>query len=377
MSRKLIFAALLVLLLAAAPVFAQENSDQILFLGFIPNIQFAPVYVGMEKGYFAEGGINLSVEYGDETTGVQLIGAGERTFGLISGEQVLLARAQSVPVVYVYQWYQQFPVGIVTPVDSGIETPADLAGRRVGIPGRFGASYSGLTAFLAANGLTEADIQLEEIGFNAAEVVCSGAVEASVVYISNEPLQIQQQCTDVRVFEVSPVAALVSNGMVTNEQTVSDNPALVEAIVSGFHRALADTINNPAQAYLLSTNTPAGGDQPHVPNLPLPDDFRVAMEAESAAQFEFLATNPDRAAVAESREALYTRLSEQFDQETLKQFRVLLNSVALWDGDVLGQTDPAAWQVTQDTLMSMGFLSSEVTLEDAYTNDFVVALSAE
>ena len=53
-----------------------------LTLGYIPNIQFAPIYVAVEKGYFLDAGFDVSIEYGNESDAVALIGAGEQLFAL-------------------------------------------------------------------------------------------------------------------------------------------------------------------------------------------------------------------------------------------------------------------------------------------------------
>ena len=116
--------------------------------------------------------------------------------------------------------------------DSGITSPADLKGKQIGIPGLFGASYTGVIALLAANDLTEQDVQLQSIGFNAPQVICVGGVQAAVVYVNNEPLQIQDRIdkndcgsvTGITVFPVSDAADMVSNGIVTNEETIASDP---------------------------------------------------------------------------------------------------------------------------------------------------------
>jgi NitT/TauT family transport system substrate-binding protein len=373
MVRLLRFALLIGLLLVVPAAGAQDMTDIAFFIPFVPNIQFAPVYVGLDKGYFADNGVNLTTEYGDEPVGVDLIAANQRQFGFISGEQVVTARAQDRPVVMVYEWFQQFPVGVVAPVESNINSVADLAGRTVGIPGRFGASYSGFLALLAANDMTEADVELQEIGFNAPEIVCLGAVEAAVVYINNEPLQIRERAaqtdcgdvTDVVVLPVSAAADVVSNGIVTNEETIANQPELVWAITTAFDMALRDSINNPAETYLISES--------YIENLPLSDDLRAALETESADQATFMAENPDadRETLAAYREDLRARLHEQFAGADLLQFDVLLLTIELWDADTLGYSDLEAWDVTQATLQLMGFIDEPIDLEAAFTNAFL------
>jgi NitT/TauT family transport system substrate-binding protein len=369
---------LFALLLLALPVFAraQDISAQTFFMTFVPNIQFAPVYVAIEKGYFADAGIDLTIEHGEEPLGLDLIASGERQFGLISGEQVIAARAQDRPVVYVYEWFQQFPIAVVTPVESGIETVADLRGQRVGLPGRFGATYFGLTALLTANGMTEADVDLQEIGFNAPEVVCIGGVPAATVYANNEPLQIADRAaagdcgdvTDVITFPVADYADLVSNGIVTNEATIAEQPELVAALVGAFDRGLRDVIANPAEAYLISLN--------YVENLPLSDELSATLGELSQQADENAELNRDELAAA--RTTLLEGLQADFEGNELIQLRVLLASIDLWDADVLGQTDAESWTLTQDTLLQMGFVDAPLDdLAAAYTNDFLLEMAGE
>jgi NitT/TauT family transport system substrate-binding protein len=363
---------------ATSQIAAQEDEldDARFFLTFIPNVQFAPVYVMIANGHAADAGINFIIEHGDENVGVDLVASNAIPFGIVSGEQVIMARAGQRPVVYVYEWFQQFPVGIVVPDTTAAETVSDLRGIKVGIPGRFGASYSGLTALLAANDMTEDDIQLEAIGFAAPDVVCVGGVDASVIYVNNEPLQLAQRAangdcgdiTSVSVIKVSDYADMVSNGLVTGEELIENNPELVRTVVVAFDRGVRDVINNPAQAYLISLD--------YVDNLPISGEFREALENASTAQIDFLATNPSREAVAESRIVLLNDLSAHFDNETLIQFLVLMSTIELWDAESLGYTESQSWELTLSILDTMGMLPGEVDLQGAYTNEFL-PLAAE
>lgn len=326
MNKRTIFTLIIITLLAAAcaPVAGQPSATpepvQVrLPVGYIPNIQFAPLYVAIEKGYFRAEGIDLKVDYSMESDNVALVGANQLQFAMVSGEQVLLGRAKDLPVVYVMAWYQQFPVGIASPKSENILKPADLKGKRIGIPGLYGASYIGARALLAAGGLTEQDVTLDAIGFNQVEGITSGREQAAVVYVANEPVQLEALGYQLNVIKTSDYLQLVSNGLLTNETTLKNNPDLVRAMVRATLKGIADTIANPGEAYEISKK--------YVENL---------AQADAAVQQKVLAT-----------------------------------SIDLWKTDRPGYTDPQAWENMQKVLLDMGLLTTPLDLGKAFSNDYL------
>jgi len=360
-------------MLAGLSTAQQDVRDVRFLLTFVPNIQFAPFYVAEAAGYFEEAGQRITFEYLNEPDVIDLVAAGQADFGVVSGEQVILAASQQRSILYVYEWFQEYPVGIVVAEDSGVESIEDLQGMRVGLPGRFGASYSGLTALLLSAGLTERDIDLQEIGFSAPDVFClGGAIDAATIYINNEPIQIQTRideevCGDVtgiKVFPVSQAADLVSNGIITGQSLATNDPELVAAAVDAFDAGLRLTINNPARAYLLSAT--------YVDNLPLSDELREAMESLADEQDVFLADDPDRDAIAASRTLMMEYLENRVtDTVDLTQFEVLLASIDLWDAESLGYSELSSWEAMQSTLLDMDALDQSLDVEMLFTNTFI------
>ena len=349
-----------------------EPVDERILLTFIPNVQFAPFYVGVEDGYFADAGFNVSLAHLQEPEVLDLVAVGQANFGIVSGEQVILARSRGRDVVYVFEWFQKYPVGLVYSSALDLSDLANLQDMAIGIPGRFGASYSGLTTLLGSAGLSEADIDLREIGFNAPEVFCLGVIDAAIVYVNNEPLQINNlaadgDCGSVREVDVITVASqvdLVSNGLIVSRAYLEENPDAVARMVGGLAGALRSVIDNPAGAYLASLA--------HVDSLPADEALLKALESAAEEQIDFLASDPDRGDIARSRRRLAAELAERFDRAALTQLNVLLNTIELWDADILGYSDLSSWEAMRDTLDSMGFLEDDAgSLQDAFSNRFV------
>jgi len=287
-------------------------------MGFVADVQFAPWYVAVEKGYFAEEGIELEFDYSWETDGVRLVGSGELPFAIASGDQVILARAQELPVTTITSWFQRFPVSVVALKGNGIEEPTDLAGRKVGIPETFGASYIGWRALTSEYGLEEDDVELEVVGYTQLANLTEGRVDAAVVYANNEPVQLEQAGRDFIQFLVAEEISLVSNGIIANETVLEEKPELARGFVRAFLKGLRDTLEDPEGAFEICRQ--------YVEGLEENEDVQRA---------------------------------------------VLDATIPYWRGEQLGASDLQAWRNTAEVMRSADLLQESVDLEKAFTNEFV------
>ena len=307
-----------------APVSSRASGEPAkvtLAMGYIPSVQFAPFYVAQEKGYFKDAGLDVSFRYGFESDLLKLVGTNELPFMIGSGEEVILGRSQGLPVRYVMRWYRKFPVVLFAKAAKGIKSPADLVGKKVGLPGLFGASYVGWQALVSASGLDPAKVNLQSIGFTQAAAISQDQVDAALDYVVNGPVQLRLAGEEVTVLPVSDYIDLPSNGIITNEKVIKEQPELVRALVGATLRGLADTLKDPDEAFAIS--------------------LRAVPEAGGAN----------------------SKVSRAIFDESLK----------LWQtgADTVGRSDPEAWAKAAKFMKQAGLIQTDVAAADLFTNDFV------
>ena len=99
------------------------------------------------------------------------------------------------------------------------------------------------------------------LAFNQVEALAADQVDAAVVYITNEPIQLAAQGYEVNVIPVSDYAQLASNGVITNETILKENPDLVQAMVDATLRGINFTSVHTDDAFEFSKNHVEGLSQ--------------------------------------------------------------------------------------------------------------------
>jgi NitT/TauT family transport system substrate-binding protein len=310
---------------ASAPTAAPAALREVtMAMPYIPNVQFAHFYVADKKGYYAAEGLKVNFDYNFETDVIQRVAQGTVQFGAGSGDSVLLARAQGLPIAMIATINQKFPVVFYSKAEENITKPADLKGKSVGIPGRFGGSYIGLLALLYASQMQESDLNVQEVGFAQLPALTEGKIQVASGYGNNEPVQLEQQGIKVNVIKVADFFPLASDGIIAGEALIASDPEVVQGFVRATLKGMQDTIENIDEA------------------------FTVALEFIPEAQ----------------------------RGDTGLQRKVLQETLPYWQSDMtakegLGYIDIKSWEATHTFLRDSTLLKSDVDLSKAFTNEFL------
>lgn len=284
-------------------------------LGYIPDVQFAPFYVAQSKGYYSAAGLNVTFNHGIVPDLFGSMVAGRNTFVFAGGDELLAARDKNIPAVDVATIFQKYPVSLIVPADSSIKALADLKGHTIGIPGAYGSTYTGLLALLYSARLQLSDVKIQSIGFTQVSAIVSHKVDAVMGYSNNEALQLPKRGFPVRTFNVSDYQPLVSNGIITTEDTYHNQSATVKSFVQATLKGLKDVIANPSAAVDISKT--------YIPTL----------------------------------------------TDTAQALNVLKATIPLWQGSgQLGNNDSATWQSMEQFLVAQKIIGPVKDLSQDYVN---------
>ncbi|HME62068.1 MAG TPA: ABC transporter substrate-binding protein [Candidatus Binatia bacterium] len=176
---KLLSAALLVLLCAAAAVAAQEKyiASYAGFAGFQ-----APLWAAKDFGFMSKYGVNTDlVMIPGSARGAQALLGGSIHFGQIDGTALIAAINQGADLVFVASSLNKFPFSLVT--QKNIRQPKDLIGKKIGIVSLGGAHEVSLVLALKEWNIPRQSVTLLASGPAANRLVglSAGALDATLL----------------------------------------------------------------------------------------------------------------------------------------------------------------------------------------------------
>lgn len=270
-------AAAITLLVTAGGAFAQsQGADSqaspasnpqtvTLAIGYIPNIQFTPFYVAMDKGFYASAGVNLKIQYGFGIDIFSLLRAGRVDLGLSDSDQLIIAGAKGMPLSAVYQYYQQYPIAIVAK-KGVVDTPGDFAGKTIGVAESFGTSYIGLQLFLNHYNLT-GKVKIEKIGYTQIPALLAGKVDGAVVFTTNETVKLREMNVAFNEWDVSSFSDIVGSSIISSNATISEKRGTFARFLGATNLAAKWSLAHPDEAVAIAMKYIDGTDSSQIPFL--------------------------------------------------------------------------------------------------------------
>lgn len=215
-------------------------------LGYIPSVQFAPFYLAEQEGLYEAAGLTVTFQNKIDPDLVALVGAGSIDVGISDGTSVIPAVSQAIPIQYIATIYGKFPNVVFAKESTGIKTAADLKGRKIGTPGRYGSGWIMLQALLGSADLTTDDVEIVEYpDFTQRIAVEQGAVDAATGFSNNEPVQLELGGSPATILRIDDITPLPGPGLIAGAAALETKHDAISAFVAATLQAMEEIKANP------------------------------------------------------------------------------------------------------------------------------------
>lgn len=238
--------------LAALPVAGQEAVS--FALDWVVNGTHAGYFIGQEKGFYREAGLDVTISrgFGSGDT-IKRVASRSAQIGLADTGAIIAARANDdIPVRIVAMIYDRATLGLIYLAESGIKAPKDIEGRAIGRSAS-GATVNMFPGFLKANGIDRSKIREVVVdGATFAPLLMSGNVDAVLEQSINigkfRRAAAQQGKTALAMSYADFGLEAYGNALIVNPVTLREKPELVQRFVTATLKGMAYAFDNLDEA---------------------------------------------------------------------------------------------------------------------------------
>lgn len=217
-------------------------------LKWLPGATYIGTIAAKEAGLFRQQGLDVSIFPGGfEADPIKLVAAGSNDFGITGAEQLLLARANGVPIVAIFMELRYSPAGWMTLKASNITKPQDFIGKKVGA--QYGTNIEPtLDALLAKLNIDSKKLTRIPVKYDVAPLF-AGQVDVLPVYLTGQPVQARLEGKEVNSIDPADYGIrLYGNVYFTSEKMIKEKPETVQKFVNGLTAGWKMAVAQPEQA---------------------------------------------------------------------------------------------------------------------------------
>lgn len=189
---------------------------------------YAPLYAGVEQGFFEKNGIEVEFIYAAAADILTNIAAGNVDFGFPNGDAVVAAAANGLPVKVVHTTYQRGIGALLAKEASGIKTYKDLKGKKIAVTSLASPNYLQLQVGLQQAGLTLDDVTVEVVATGAIVQSLQADQVDAIVFSELRKYNLEADGTKITMILSNDFLPSFGNVVVTSDKNLAENTDVVK-----------------------------------------------------------------------------------------------------------------------------------------------------
>ncbi len=232
-------------------------------LKYFHQTQFAGNYVANEKGFYADEGLKVNlVPFSLEEPTIDAVLNAKAIFGITGAIDMLVARAQGLPIKSFAVIYKVSPICAYSLKESGIMRPQHFIGKTIGLEKATDIEVA-YSVMMARLGIDRSRVKEVTIGFDATDLL-AGTVDVATGYIVNEPQQVIEAGQEVNTILMAEYGSnMYADVLFTTEDTINNNSDLVEGFLRATLKGWQYAIENEEEAVDITLKYATGRTKSH------------------------------------------------------------------------------------------------------------------
>lgn len=231
---------------------SQKSSEELeevsIMLDWYPNAVHSAIYVAEENGYFEEEGIKVKIEMPADTNDpLKLAAAGKVDLAITYQSQLLLSRAEGIPIVSLAAYVRHSLDGIMFKEESGIQSPKDLEGKKVGYPST-SVSEAIVASMVENDGGDINKVELIDVGWDLMQSLATDNVDALVgAYVNHEAVKLEKEGYNIEMLDLPEFGVPDNYELVvaTGEETLAKKEELFKKFWSAVTKGQEKVVQDP------------------------------------------------------------------------------------------------------------------------------------